>query len=161
MSRKPRPVSTDRDPRVLDALLEAVSPREPPPDRKAALRAAILARAREAAPEGTLTVRAEEGDWLLFTPRVKFKVLYRDYQQNVQTALWRLQPGGCLPSHSHCAAEECLVLEGEIRIGEYRVKAGDYHYAKPGCHHAPVIADRGALLLVRSDIYQLRAAGTN
>lgn len=52
--------------------------------------------------------------------------------------------------HRHTQEEECLVLEGEVFIGGYRLSQGDMHVARPGAAHAQIRAPKGALLMIRS-----------
>lgn len=80
------------------------------------------------------------------------KVLRINRVAGNQTALVRFAPASWLEQHTHTQEEECLVLEGEIKIGSHVLRAGDMHVAQPGTRHAPVHSVRGALLLVRSDI---------
>jgi len=142
------------DPLTLGAIAGALKPRELTPERQMALRARILAWLKDTpAPAGTITIRAGEGDWIGIDPLVEMKLLRRDYQHNNQTALWRLKPGAVVPSHPHTLEEECMVLEGEIRIGDHSVRAGDMHIARPGYDHPTIRSEIGALLLVRAEIY--------
>ena len=46
-----------------------------------------------------------------------------------------MRPGGVIPAHRHQHEEECLVLEGECRIGTHRLVAGDVHVAAAGSWH--------------------------
>ena len=141
-------------PLTLGAFAEALKPRELAPERRTLLRTRILARIKDMpAPAGTITIRADEGDWIRIDPLVELKLLRRDYEHNNQTALWRLKPGAVLAPHPHTLEEECMVLEGEIRIGDHAVRAGDMHIAKPGYDHPTLVSEGGALLLVRSEIH--------
>ena len=138
---------------ILSAIAGALQLRELLPERRAALRARILARIKEVPPPaGTATIRADEGDWIVLDPLVEMKLLRRDEAHNNQTALWRLKPGAVVASHPHTLEEECLVLEGEISIGGHSVRAGDMHIARPGYDHPILMSAGGALLLVRSEI---------
>lgn len=79
-------------------------------------------------------------------------MLRRNREGNNQTVLLRLHPGGVIPGHWHTVEEECLVLEGEIKLGDYRVRQGDMHICSPGYAHPDITSETGALLLVRSEI---------
>lgn len=130
-------------------LAAALEPVSPPPN----LRARVLERARQAPPPaapaaGSLyTLRAQEGAWYDFLPRVQLKPLRAEGE--TLTYLLRLAPGAIVVPHVHPQDEECLVLEGEARIGELVLHAGDYHLAPAGVPHDAVRSDRGALLLLR------------
>jgi anti-sigma factor ChrR (cupin superfamily) len=117
-----------------------------------ALHERILQNLQTQAPEGTFTIRAAEMQWVKAGPGVEVKVLRKDAQRNDQTVLIRMQPGSVVLGHRHTQEEECLILEGEIFIGEHRLSAGDMHVARPGVVHAPIRAPRGALLMIRSEM---------
>jgi anti-sigma factor ChrR (cupin superfamily) len=119
---------------------------------KQAMHERILNNIQTQAPEGTFTVRAADMQWVSAGPGVEVKVLRKDAERNDQTVLIRMQPGSVVLGHRHTQEEECLILEGEIFIGEYRLSAGDMHVARPGVVHAPIRAPHGALLMIRSEM---------
>lgn len=161
MAKQRRSSNDVLDADLLNAFSEAIKPRQLDNERKTALHARILSRIRNPSPppEGTLTIRAHEGKWFCAAPLVEIKVLYRDTAQNVQTTLWRVQPGAVVPSHFHTQVEECLVLEGEIKVGDHYVGQGDMHIALPGHTHPHLESPNGALLLLRSEIRDWPRAG--
>jgi anti-sigma factor ChrR (cupin superfamily) len=115
------------------------------------LRRRVVARVRAAGqPEGTHTVRADEGDWLAFAPGVTIKLLRVDAETDRMTALIRMQPGSSLPGHRHDQTEECLILEGELFIGHHRLLTGEMHVAPTGTEHAAICSPAGALMLVHA-----------
>jgi quercetin dioxygenase-like cupin family protein len=133
-------------PEALAAALGAATvPAEPPPDRAAALRARVLARA--AAP-GFVTIPSSGEGWVEVLPKVRAKLLYTD--GTAQSYLVRLEPGARAPAHDHPAGEECIVLEGEVRyLGGSTLRAGDYEVAHAGAHHTELVSDTGALVFLR------------
>jgi quercetin dioxygenase-like cupin family protein len=134
------------DPTLLSRWVEGLSPVAPP----ASLRERVLARARGGdQAEPLRTIRAHEG-WVEFMPGVSFKMLYRDNITGARSFLARLQPGVTFPPHEHDFAEECLVLEGEITLGDITVRAGDYHFAPKGSPHGVTATQSGALLFLRA-----------
>ena len=137
---------------MLERLAAAIAPLELSQADRASMHDRIIARVSEAPPARTYTVRINEGAWMLAGPGVEVKVLRMDRQQNSQTVMIRMQPGSQIVPHRHNQEEECLVLEGEILIGEHRVGQGDMHIAEPGARHPPIFAPRGALLCIRSEI---------
>jgi len=64
----------------------------------------------------------------------------------------KLEPGAAVVPHDHPVDEECLVLEGEARIGELVVRAGDYHLAPRGKPHGMITSEHGALLFLRGAV---------
>ena len=114
----------------------------------ATIRGRLLKRIR--ASQGLVTIQAHEGDWEPFSPKVRIKVLHRDV--STQSYLLKLEPGAVVLPHVHGQDEECMVLEGEVRIGELVVKAGAYHLAPRGVPHEPISSEHGALLFLRGAI---------
>jgi quercetin dioxygenase-like cupin family protein len=142
---------------VLDAdiaakFCAAIAPAELSAVDRERMRARIMAGIAADPPQGTFTVRASGGQWLSIAPGIEIKILRIDRQLNNQTALFRLQPGAQIVSHRHTQEEECMVLEGEVFLGDYRLGAGDMHVALPGAVHPPIRAPRGAVLCIRSEI---------
>lgn len=137
---------------LLAILLEAVPPATPDAERAARMRKRIQEGAciQLAAQADYHTVPADGGAWIRIDPRLEMKILYKDARAT--SFLLRLQPGARLPSHVHTADEECLVLEGELRLGEgVTLKAGDYHFAPRGLPHGAAESASGALLFLRSE----------
>jgi hypothetical protein len=89
--------------------------------------------------------------WQAFWPNVWVKVLRQDLHNKTQTALFRVLPGGVVPARAHTQDEECLVLEGEVFIGEHRVSQGDLHVAGPDTRYRDITTRTGAMLMVRSE----------
>lgn len=135
-----------------EALAGAVRPVEMSAEQREALRARILRRAREPAPADTYTVRSAEGEWTRIGPLSEIKLVRRDWQSNNQSMLVRLAAGAEVATHSHTQEEECVVLEGELMIGEHVFRAGDVHIARPGATHVGMRTRTGCLLYIRSEI---------
>jgi quercetin dioxygenase-like cupin family protein len=108
--------------------------------------------AGEQAPAGTVTIRAADMRWVAAGPGVEVKVLRHNAARRDQTVLIRMQPGAVVVGHRHTQEEECLVLEGEVFVGDHRLGAGDMHGAVAGVVHAPIRAPHGALLMIRSEM---------
>ncbi len=94
------------------------------------------------------TVHAHENTWQGFLDKIEFKLL--NHVDGVASYLLRMQPGAVLPAHRHPIDEECVVLEGELRIGQSLVlKAGGFHLARKEVPHADITTDHGALIFLR------------
>jgi quercetin dioxygenase-like cupin family protein len=78
---------------------------------------------------------------------VSFKTLRRDHATGGLTVLLRFEPGSRFPAHRHPAGEEVFVVEGQVKIGDQRLKQGDYLYAAPDSVHA-VWSEFGCTILV-------------
>lgn len=135
---------------VFDALLDATAPVVPSPERAKSMRDRVLEQvrsAKKAVVEDFITIPNDQGEWAQLTPLAEIKMLRSDVHS--RSFLVRMQPGAELPAHEHPAEEECLMLEGEMWIGDIHLRAGDYHVAPKGRPHGNIRSDTGALLFVR------------
>ncbi|MBK8185087.1 MAG: cupin domain-containing protein [Candidatus Competibacteraceae bacterium] len=129
----------------LAATLPEVEPR-------ASVWDAIEAALDDAGPPATVTVRSGEGEWRTLVPGTEIKVLMVDRDAGFQSFLLRLAPGTRLPPHDHSILEECLLLEGDMLIGDRAYSRGDYHAALPGSRHAPISTRNGGVVFIRSEL---------
>jgi quercetin dioxygenase-like cupin family protein len=143
--------------RLEQALAGSLRPAAIEPDRAARLRARVMARVRaeSAAPRELVTVRSSEGDWTRIQPGIERKLLFEDPGTRTRSVLIRLGPGARIEPHGHGVHEECLVLDGELRIGDTRLRAGDYHLAAAGVPHDVVQSEAGALIFLREEMREL------
>jgi anti-sigma factor ChrR (cupin superfamily) len=103
--------------------------------------------AGEAALSGTLTRRAGTGVWTEMGPGVSFTVLFEDPVAKRRSILVRALPGSNYASHLHDEGhEECLVLEGDLIMGDLKLLPGDYHIAAKGSTHPAATTISGCLL---------------
>jgi anti-sigma factor ChrR (cupin superfamily) len=94
------------------------------------------------------SVRRDDG-WINLSKRVQAKVLHDDGTS--LSWLLKLLPGGGLPVHDHAdGAEECMILEGQLRINGEDFFAGDFQIALPGSVHHEVSSEQGSLVYLRS-----------
>jgi quercetin dioxygenase-like cupin family protein len=136
---------------LQDSLAEGLRPEELGVEQRERLRRRILEQAREQAPEGTRTLRADESAWIQIAPFVEIRELRRDEASGTHTSLMRMRPGGVIPAHRHAREEEFIVLEGECQIGTHKLVAGDVHVAAAGSWHEPVTTRSGVLVLLRGE----------
>ncbi len=94
---------------------------------------------------------ADEGQWRVLLPGVSVKILRADTLAGTQTALWQLDAGARIPTHSHVMEEECLILQGDLEHAGTRYAAGDFLYTRPGGHHEAIHTSHGAMLLIRGE----------
>ena len=99
-----------------------------------------------------MTVREHEGEWWTLAPGAEIKMLFVDRDAGCQSFLLRLAPGCQLPTHDHGALEECLLLEGDMLIGDRQYFKGDYHAALAGSRHASISSRNGGLVFIRSEL---------
>jgi len=94
------------------------------------------------------TVRAGPDGWQALKDGIRLKVL--NEADGCLTYLLELAPGAVLPGHRHPKDEECIVLRGELRMGDALVlRSGDFHLARAGVPHATIVSPTGALLFLR------------
>jgi quercetin dioxygenase-like cupin family protein len=103
------------------------------------------------ADESHLTIPADAGDWQPFTPGVVLKVLHE--HGGVLTYLLRLEAGATLPPHRHPMDEECVVIQGRLRVGTHtEIGPGGYHLARRGALHPSIVAPEGATVFLRGAV---------
>jgi quercetin dioxygenase-like cupin family protein len=115
-----------------------------------AIKRRLLERVADA-DESHLTIAADAGDWQPFTPGVALKVLHE--QGGVLSYLLRLDPGARLPPHRHPVDEECIVIQGRLRVGTHtEIGPGGYHLAHRGALHPSIVAPEGATVFLRGAV---------
>jgi hypothetical protein len=126
-------------------------PADPPAAER--LWAGLEARLEAVEPAGgTLTVRADEGQWETLFEGVTRRRLYVDPMQGWEAVMVRMTPGSRYPGHGHAGVEECLVLEGEFEFEGLTVRQGDFHLAFPEAGHPEIFSRTGALLYIRTPL---------
>ena len=94
-------------------------------------------------------VLKQGGEWRPTPLRgVSTKTLYADPDTGLVTSLLRMEPGASYPAHHHVGVEQCLVLEGTVRLGDIALASGDFEFATVGTNHGVVQTDTGCLLLL-------------
>ena len=136
----------------------AVPQVEPAP----ALRSRLLQRvAQEADPAvaekpfvspALLSIRADEGKWRELSPGIEFKKLFVDKTNDLLTGLYRLAPGATIEAHRHRGHEQTYILQGDCRVGDLMLGAGDFHCAQAGSTHDTLSTVNGTLLLIMSPL---------
>jgi anti-sigma factor ChrR (cupin superfamily) len=113
-----------------------------------AVLARVKARVMRSIGAGQRTVRAAQGQWSEIGPGIERKWLWNDGA--TESWMVRLAPGAVVRAPLHAAVEECVVLQGSLRIGAGLVlHQGDFHVAASGTLHEAVSTDTGALLYIR------------
>ncbi|MDB5947660.1 MAG: hypothetical protein JWQ33_2686 [Ramlibacter sp.] len=94
------------------------------------------------------TVRADAGAWEALSPGVERKLLWES--GDTVSCMLRLAPGATVAAHGHLLDEECVVLEGSVRIGSNLVlRVGDFHVAVQGVAHDETSTETGAVVYLR------------
>jgi anti-sigma factor ChrR (cupin superfamily) len=80
-------------------------------------------------------------------PGIEQKILLRDEERGLITALVRMAPGSRLPYHEHVDIEQTYVLEGSLADDEGNdITAGNYIW-RPAGHRHVAWSPKGALLI--------------
>ena len=79
-------------------------------------------------------------------PGVEWKVLLKDEETGLLTALFKWAPGSELPLHEHVEIEQTFVLEGSIEDEEGVATAGNFVWRPAGSRYV-ARSRNGALLL--------------
>jgi ChrR Cupin-like domain len=94
------------------------------------------------------TVHADDDSWVPFLPKIDCKIL--NEIGGITSYLLRMKPGAVLPPHRHPVDEECVVIEGVLRIGnELVLSAGGFHLGRKDTPHDAITTDTGALIFLR------------
>jgi anti-sigma factor ChrR (cupin superfamily) len=133
-------------PQLREQLLERISqnPRGPQVWRR---------WAPDAGNQSLRILRAAEGTWEETpVPGVSVRRLSVDLDRKSATMLVRMSAGASYPSHRHAAAEECLVLEGDLVVGDDVLHSGDFQRAEAGSVHPRQFTRNGCLLYILSSL---------
>lgn len=80
-------------------------------------------------------------------PGIDQKILLRDEERGLVTALVRMAPGSRLPLHEHADVEQTYVLEGSLADDEGNdITAGNFIW-RPAGHRHVAWSPKGALLI--------------
>ena len=137
---------------LLAALTEAHADAAPAEAVPAALAARVKHRVFDRiarAETRHVTVQCADDTWQPFHRGVDIKVLHES-ADGIMSYLLRLAPGAMMAPHRHPVDEDCVVLEGSVRIGvDLLVPAGGFHLALADTLHASISSDAGALIYLR------------
>ncbi len=139
---------------VCEALIDQINPVTPTETVLQSLLSRIddaEANAEQARSDasGLVIHRADTADWEeTDVPGVTQRVLNIDTKLKRMTVVMRLEPGVSVPAHAHDQDEECLMLEGDLDFGEYRLLAGDYLRMAAGTEHGIAHTRSGCVCLV-------------
>lgn len=145
------PVSPD--PQTRRSLLQRIQSSSAPSSSTTPLRQSLAKTTEAQGQDQWVVQRAEEAAWEATSiPGIRTRILFVDEPRNYFTALVRMEPGAAYPAHVHGGPEECLVLEGELCVGDTVLRKGDYQRAARGSRHGVQSTTTGCLLLVTSSL---------
>ncbi len=96
------------------------------------------------------TVFSGDAGWQQLKAGVYKKELYSD--GSLVSCFYRLEPGATVAGHHHLKNEECMMLAGEMFLGDILLREGEYQLAPAGSLHGEAYTDVGALLFVRGAV---------
>jgi quercetin dioxygenase-like cupin family protein len=88
--------------------------------------------------------------WFRTAPGVEVLRLAGDAR--VVSMLVRFDAGASVPDHGHDLDEDCLVLDGEMFLGDILLRAGDYQLAPAGGTHWGEMSDVGCVFFFHGAI---------
>lgn len=98
----------------------------------------------------SITVPASADGWEALRPGVTLKPLFGAGER--VSMLARLDKGGSVPAHAHACAEECLMLEGDMFLGDVLLLEGEYQWAPAGSNHELLHSDAGCVLFIHGTV---------
>lgn len=117
------------------------------PAQARAIRRRLLERVADTE-DSHLTVPEGPAGWQPYGDGVQIKVLHEN--EGVLSYLLRFAPGARIDAHRHPLDEECVVLEGVLKVGsQIEVGPGGYHLARAGSLHASIATETGATIFLR------------
>ena len=132
---------------ALDHHGHAASAREPV--LASAQGATLYLRDNGDEPSPAGTSRERQAQWEPFAPGIRRRLLWQ--AGDACAYLARAQVGAAVPAHAHHNDEECLMLEGELFLGDILVREGELQLAPAGLHHGLVQAASDCLVYIRGD----------
>jgi quercetin dioxygenase-like cupin family protein len=82
--------------------------------------------------------------WVPLRQGVRVKPLYAEDDR--LSMLVRFEPGARVPPHGHDHGEECLMVEGDLFLGDVLLRQGDFQFAPRGTGHGELHSDVGCVL---------------
>lgn len=152
MTRPPRLIPPAIDPKLASELDERLGvPSAGDAELIARVQARVMAAVRQEAKPVFATVRASDDGWDEIAPGITRKTLWMS--AGARSCMIRMLPGSVVGTHAHSMDEECVVLEGTLRIGSDLVlHAGDFHVGSRGTVHSEASTETGALVYLRGEM---------
>ena len=95
--------------------------------------------------------RDSENDWVsVGGGGISMRMLFVDPRRRSITCLMRVPPGASIAGHVHQGSEECLVLAGDLQVGDVTLMPGDFQRTAPDFPQGDQSSASGCLLLVTS-----------
>ena len=138
------------DPDLAAQIAQALEPEPPDAQTQSRIKRRLLHRiAADSTGRHLTELPSTPGGagWQPFGDGIQIKVLHES--EGIMSYLLRLAPGAFMPAHRHPVDEECVVLEGEVQIGDLRVGAGGFHLGRKDILHDRLESADGAVIFLR------------
>ena len=136
---------------IRDAVSAAHAPTAPRDASIERVRSRLMKRIADDSTRLHEKLDAGEGEWRRFLPGIERKVLH--VGAGVMSYLLRFEPGAVLPAHRHPVDEECVVIQGRLRIGrDIDLGPGGFHRVGQGILDAPSTSDEGCVIYLRGAV---------
>jgi hypothetical protein len=136
------------DPDIVQALTRAQRPDEAADAASIErVRSRLMKRVATDSVRHHVAIAAEGGSWHSLLPGIQRKVLHEE--AGVMSYLLKFAPGAVLPAHRHPVDEECVVIEGRLRIGELTRGPGGFHRVRHDVLDADSTSDEGCVIYLR------------
>ena len=100
---------------------------------------------------GTAQLQAPDANaWQPLRPGVSIRPLHGEGP--AMSLLARFEPGACVPAHPHGIDEECLMVDGDLFLGDLLLRQGGFQAAPAGSTHGDLVADGPCLLFFHGAI---------
>ena len=99
--------------------------------------------------DAAFSVLDREAGWPDFVPGIQRRVLW--HREGQAAMLYFAQAGAQVPLHTHGHDEECLMIEGELFVGDILLCEREFQLAPAGLNHGLVQAATDCLVYVRGD----------
>lgn len=98
--------------------------------------------------EGHLSRLDDAEAWVPFSPGVDARLLAKAAQDGLEcvSMMLRMRAGASAAHHSHVVGEECVMVRGDVFLGDLLLREGEFQWAPAGTDHGTVHSDVGCLL---------------
>ena len=100
--------------------------------------------------QASVTVASNDEGWEPLRPGVMLKPLFGVGDR--VSMLARLSVGASVPSHVHECAEECLMIDGDMFLGDVLLLEGEFQWAPGGTSHDMLFSDVGCVVFIHGAV---------
>ena len=90
------------------------------------------------------------GTWNAFAPGIESRPVQVESPKDRHVTLYRMAAGTCFPVIEYMAAKECLLLDGDLEIGNVAMRVGDHANITSEAPPDEIKSRTGALIYIRA-----------